>query len=248
MNPTPTIPAGWSRRTFLHVAGLGGVAAALASCAAGGDTSTAGAGATGGSAGALSVLCEAGGKAELTPVADAFKSQTGTTVSLVELPYDGLFNRLQTEMSAGTVSFDVAALDAVWLPTFAGALAPLDALFTDAVKADLFTSLVTGAQFNGAYVGMPAWANAEIIFYRKDLFEDPKEAAGFQAKYGYALKPPTNWQQFQDAASFFTRGSTLYGTDVKGAVETEWLAHVAQAGAPGLGGCPESRGTSVAVR
>ena len=30
---------------------------------------------------------------------------------------------------------------------------------TDAVKADLFPSLVAGAQINGNYVGMPAWAN-----------------------------------------------------------------------------------------
>ena len=35
--------------------------------------------------------------------------------------------------------------------------------------------------------------------------------------------PPTTWQQFEDAAKFFTRDG-MFGTDVKGAVETEYLA------------------------
>ncbi len=233
MNATPT-PSGrpWSRRTFLQLTGVLGAGAALSSCAAGGSTSSSGS--TGGGSKSISVLCEAGGKAELTPVAQAFSKQTGTQVTFVELPYEGLFNRLRSELSAGTVSFDVAALDAVWLSTFAGALTPLDSLFTAEAKDDLFPALVTESQVGGTHVGMPVWTNAEVLFYRKDLFESDKEASAFEARFGYALEPPTTWQQFQDAAQFFTRGTKLYGTDVKGAVETEWLAHVAQAGAAGL--------------
>jgi ABC-type glycerol-3-phosphate transport system substrate-binding protein len=120
------------------------------------------------------------------------------------------------------------------MPTFAGALKPVDALFTAAVKADLFPSLVSGAKINGKYVGMPVWTNSEIVFYRKDLFENATEKKNFKAKYGYPLAPPKTWKQFDDVARFFTRGPKLYGTDVKGAVETEWLAHVLQAGSPGV--------------
>ncbi|MGW5201251.1 ABC transporter substrate-binding protein [Streptomyces sp. NPDC003753] len=218
---------GLSRRGFLQITGATGLAAAVTACGAGGSSS-------GGASGALTVLCESGGHAELTKIAAAFKKETGHGVTFVELPYDGLFNRLNSELSNGSVSFDLAAVDAIWLPTFAGALQPLDDLFTAAVKADLFPSLVDGAQIKGKYVGMPAWTNAEILFYRKDLFESAAEKSAFQKKYGYPLAPPKTWQQFQDVASFFTRGTKLYGTDVKGAVETEWLAHVLQAGSPGI--------------
>ncbi|MET8805452.1 sugar ABC transporter substrate-binding protein [Streptomyces sp. NPDC004546] len=218
---------GLSRRGFLQITGATGLAAAVTACGAGGSSS-------GGSSGSLTVLCESGGHAELTKIAAAFKQRTGHGVTFVELPYDGLYNRLNSELSTGSVSFDLAAVDAIWLPTFAGALQPLDDLFTAEVKADLFDSLVDGAQIKGKYVGMPAWTNAEVLFYRKDLFENPGEKAAFQKKYGYELAPPKTWQQFQDAASFFTRGTRLYGTDVKGAVETEWLAHVLQAGSPGV--------------
>ena len=42
---------------------------------------------------------------------------------------------------------------------------------------------------------MPVWTNSEILFYRTDLFGDPKEQADFRAKYGYDLAPPTDWVQ-----------------------------------------------------
>ena len=46
----------------------------------------------------------------------------------------------------------------------------------------------------------------EILYYRKDLFESTAEQKNFKAKYGYDLAPPVTWQQFTDAAEFFTRG------------------------------------------
>jgi ABC-type glycerol-3-phosphate transport system substrate-binding protein len=98
------------------------------------------------------------------------------------------------------------------------------------VKSDLFPSLLTEAKVDGKFVGMPAWTNAEVLYYRKDLFDDAANKKAFKAKYGYDLVPPTTWQQFQDAAEFFTKGN-MYGTDVKGAVETEYLATLLQAGA-----------------
>jgi ABC-type glycerol-3-phosphate transport system substrate-binding protein len=210
-------------------------ALALAGCGAGGGGQQAEAGSQ-----ALTVLVEAGGKAELTGIAEKFTKETGTQVTFVELPYEGLYNRLNTEFSAGSTSFDVAALDAIWLPTFANAVTPLNDLFTDAVKADLFPALVEEAQVGESFVGMPVWTNSEILFYRTDLFGDPKEKAAFSKQYGYELAPPTTWKQYQDVAKFFTRdtdgdGETdLYGTDVKGAVETEWLATVSQSGAESM--------------
>jgi len=201
----------------------------LTGCGAGGGTTASG-------DDSITVLVEAGGHGELQPIADQFEKDTGTAVTFVELPYDGLYNRLNSEFGSGSLSFDVAALDAIWLPTFAEALTPLDDLFTDDVQSDLFPALVTEAQVDGAFVGMPAWTNSEILYYRTDLFEDPAQQESFKAEYGYDLAPPTTWEQYTDIAKFFTQDTDgdgqvdLYGTDVKGAVETEWLATLSQAG------------------
>lgn len=184
----------------------------------------------------LTVLVEGGGLAQLQPVADVFKEETGVAVELVELPYPGLYDRIQSELGSGAVSFDVAALDAIWLSAFADGMTPLDDLMTPEVTGDLFAGLVSEAQVSGSFVGMPIWTNAEIVFYRTDLWEDPAEQSAFEEEYGYELAPPATWEEFTDMAEFFTRDTDgdgvvdLYGTDVKGAVETEWLATVSQAG------------------
>ncbi|MBT2536062.1 ABC transporter substrate-binding protein [Arthrobacter sp. ISL-69] len=216
-----------SRIKISRLAAVGGLSTAVllasTACGAGGPATS------GSAASSINVLVEAGGHAELTGVAEQCKKDTGIDVNFVELPYDGLFNRLSSEFSSGTVSFDVAALDSVWLPSFKDAVQPIDELFTDEAKKDIFPALVKEAEVDGHFIGMPAWTNAEIILYRKDLFEDAKNKAEFQAKYGYALAAPTTWKQYQDISEFFTKDG-MYGTDVKGAVETEWLAHVLQAG------------------
>lgn len=209
------------------------LALGLSGCGAGGTTQST-------DDAALTVLVEGGGRAELTPIAEAFEEETGTSVTFVELPYDSLYERLNTELSGGNPSFDVAAVDAIWLSAFGPGMVPLDDMFTDSVKDDLFPSLVQEAQVDGHYVGMPAWTNAEILYYRTDLFSDPDQQAAFRATYGRELAPPTTWEEYQQVAEFFTQdtdgdGATdLYGADVKGAVETEWLSLVLQAGATSM--------------
>jgi multiple sugar transport system substrate-binding protein len=44
-----------------------------------------------------------------------------------------------------------------------------------------------------------------MMYYREELFEDPKEKADFKAKHGYELVPPETWDQLVDIAEFFTR-------------------------------------------
>ena len=157
---------------------------------------------------ALTVLVEGGGLQLQQEAAALFTEETGVTVNFVEVPYAGVYDRLAAEIASENPSFDVATIDVVWLPRFAQFAEPLDALFTDEVVADVFPSLVADAQFDGHYVAMPTWANTEILFYRKDLWENPEEQAAFLAEYGYELVPPTTWEQFTDMAVFFTRGTT----------------------------------------
>jgi len=218
-----------TRRINRNVFTLGGICTAIAlavtGCGAGGSAPTSS------SANSINVLVEAGGHSELAGVAEKCQAATGVEATFVELPYDGMFNRLSSEFSAGQVSFDVAALDSVWLPNFKSALQPIDEVFTEEAKKDIFPALVKEANIDGHFLGFPAWTNAEIILYRKDLFENQQNKADFKAKYGYDLAAPKTWQQYQDISQFFTKDG-MYGTDVKGAIETEWLSHVLQAGSP----------------
>ena len=65
----------------------------------------------------------------------------------------------------------MCAIDSVWIPLLAAKLQPLDGLFTEDVKADLFPALVQEAQVDGRFIGMPAWTNTEVLLYRVPSFE-----------------------------------------------------------------------------
>ncbi|MCU1491606.1 MAG: extracellular solute-binding protein family 1 [Acidimicrobiaceae bacterium] len=218
-----------SRRRFMQVSAAAGAAGLALGTGASASTRRPLASGT-----SLNVVCEGGGHLELQSIANLFKKQTGHSVNLIELPYQGLYNRIYSELSNGNVTFDVIAGDAIWIPTFANGLLPLNSFFTPAIKADLFPATVQEAQYKGTFYGVPQWTNVEILYYRKDLFENSTEQKNFKSKYGYDLAPPTTWKQFSDAAQFFTRSPSLYGTDVKADVETEYLATVLQAGSPGV--------------
>ena len=187
----------------------------------------------------ITVLVEGGGFQLQEAIAKKFEQATGNKVTFVNVPYASVLDKLSAEMASSGASYDVATVDVAWLPRLQNFALPLDSLFTSAVKSDLFPALLADAQYNGHYIAMPAWTNAEILLYRKDLFSDTKNRADFKKQFGYELKPPTTWKTFQDAAKFFTRVGKdgvvdLYGTDVKGKVETEYLAYALQAGAKGL--------------
>jgi len=186
----------------------------------------------------LNVLVEAGGYGAEVTLAKAFEIATGNHINFVQVPYQGVYDKLSAEMSSKAGAYDVATIDEVWLPTFASFLVPLDSLFTADVKSNLFAHEVEVAQQGGHYVGMPMWDNAEIIFYRSDLFSDQAEQANFKAKYGYDLAAPTTWQQYSDIAQFFTRkdasgAATLYGSAVTGAMDSDFENLSLQAGSPG---------------
>ncbi len=82
--------------------------------------------------------------------------------------------------------------------------------------------------YEGKIYGFPFTALTMYMWYRDDLLNDPKEKSGFKAKYGYDLKPATNWKEYTDIAQWFTRPEKgFYGTAIQGkrheALWYEWL-------------------------
>src|SRR5438270_795392 len=55
--------------------------------------------------------------------------------------------------------------------------------------------------------------DGQVMYYRRDLFNDPVHQAAFRKKYGYALAVPRTWDQFRDAAEYFN-GKDLNGDGV----------------------------------
>jgi multiple sugar transport system substrate-binding protein len=71
--------------------------------------------------------------------------------------------------------------------------------------ADYPDPVIGTTQIEGENYGFPLQAGDMLVYYRKDLLEDPKGKAAFKAKYGYELRPPDTWKEWLDVAAFFNR-------------------------------------------
>jgi len=64
---------------------------------------------------------------------------------------------------------------------------------------------------DGNLYALPNMPGVQLLYYRKDLFEDEAEKVKFMSEYGYELQVPKTWKQFLDVVKFFTRPPKLYG-------------------------------------
>lgn len=183
----------------------------------------------------LNILVEGGSPAleVAQQTAEEFEEESGYKIKIDSVPYTGVYDKLKAEIDAGKSIHDVAIIDVLWFSSLAKGLNPLDDVLSDEEQADFLPQLKEGATINGDLLGIPTWSNSKVLIYRKDLFEDENNKKAFEAEYGYELKAPTNWQEYRDAAAFFTKndmyGTTVFGANIGDSVSS-WLDHVAQAG------------------
>ncbi|WP_321470794.1 extracellular solute-binding protein [Halarcobacter sp.] len=58
-------------------------------------------------------------------------------------------------------------------------------------------------KWNKKYFFLPYDGDCIILYYRKDIFENPKYQKEFKTRYKYELSPPKTWKQYKDIAEFF---------------------------------------------
>ena len=148
----------------------------------------------------------------------AFEEMTGITVQYDMMPGSEIPTKQLLAVSQGNGSYDIVTQHGTSFGAFFKYLAPLGDRITETWGSeDKFLAWVFPAQEgvrgkDGTEFYVPFHANAQIGYYRKALFDDPKEQEAFKAKYGYDLAPPKTIEQLQDIATFFTRPDKgLYG-------------------------------------
>lgn len=187
----------------------------------------------------LNLLVEGGGPAETVArnTAAEFKKQTGYTVKIDTVPYSGLYDKLKAETDSGRAIHDLAVIDIGWFPALAKGLSSVNGVLTSSEEDDFMPGLKDGGTVDGTLLGIPTWTNAQVLLYRKDLFENAKNKKEFKEKFGYELAAPRTWEQFRDAAKFFTKDG-MHGTSLVGQTGadsvTQWLEFAEQAGARNL--------------
>lgn len=168
-------------------------------------------------------------KATKKLIPDFFKKiNSKVKVEFTELDYKSLYNVLQKPPDV--IDYDVIEVDLPWLPEMVidDKLLPIDDLIAQNPKC--IESLIPGilntyAKYDDRFYVLPFVYGTQLLFYRKDLFENQQIQRHFFEMYGKKLSPPTDWKEYNLIAKFFTKkynphSPVPYGTTLGGRYTT----------------------------
>ncbi len=155
---------------------------------------------------------------------------TGIKTNVVELSNPDQYSKAVAEHIAGSGAYDILDISPAWTPSLAdgGVIAPLDDYIAKYMNmADLedvhplYKALPT---YKGKIWGFFDDGDVFALYYRKDIFEDPKMMEAYQAKFSKALEVPKTWEDYAQVAQFITdqMAPNVYGA-----------GHFRKAGSPG---------------
>lgn len=173
--------------------------------------------------------------AVLAQLAPKFKEETGADLRVEIMNYGELLTKTTADFIADTGAYDLVTMDIVWAGSYAENGYSVDLtnwVARDAAEIDLDdiypVLLKSLGQYDGRYVAFPFASYANLMVYRKDLFE----AAG--------LKPPATTEQLVTAAKALTDpAKNQYGFVANGAAGAagaqDWMLYNSQFGGSILG-------------
>lgn len=181
-----------------------------------------------GGAQVVRVLAVAGPETDaLIAGAAEFEEATGITASIEQVARPLWSQRKVRELIEDAGLYDVVMIgggdDITWVKEKAH-IKDLSEYLSES-DIEQIISVEKFTRDDGTLVGVPQYYNFPMLFYRKDLIEDPSEQAAFQERYGRDLAVPTTYDEMYDVAEFFTRPPDLYGFFIGGVDWSIFLDH-----------------------
>ena len=170
-------------------------------------------------------------------MAQFYTEKTGTEIKIAVYSYDEIYDQfVDSEISD---LYDVIRIDVRWLSWFADRLLrPLNDI--DSGIRDVFAEYLPSLEdkysiVRGNIYALPFSPSAQMLFYRKDVFDNVAIKRQYREKYKQELKVPKSFEEYNRIAEFFTEGDGFetnirYGTNLTlgntGVAATEFLARV----------------------
>lgn len=141
-----------------------------------------------------------------------FSNLYGVDINFDFSQQDTLLEKIIADNNRGRSKYDIYMFDVPWLSYLAqnGLIEDI----SEFVNGDgfrpgyLLPENLKNCDYLGRYYGIPIVGGAQLMFYRRDLFEDMRLREEFLKKYKIALRPPRTWTEFNGVAEFFTREYT----------------------------------------
>jgi len=153
----------------------------------------------------------------LLEVKDEFEAATGAQLELVRMPGVEHYPTIISDMTNHTGKYDASLAGAWWVGDMVagGHLLPYDKFYDDPrfPKWNI-DDVLPGPRSLLSYGGkkyMVAYDHdGQVLYYRRDLLNDPRHQVAFKQRYGYPLAVPQTWSQLRDAVEYFN-GQDLNG-------------------------------------
>ena len=147
----------------------------------------------------------------LQGVARLYTEETGTQIEFDVLAYDDLYQQfLKAEHSD---YYDIFRMDVTWLPLLSERiLVPLEELDEniEEVHKEYIPALINKySRVHGRNYALPITTSTQLLFYRKDLFENTVIKRLYSETYKSELKIPKTFEEYNKIAEFFATNEAL---------------------------------------
>lgn len=128
---------------------------------------------------------------------------------MIQVAYDELYK--MADSSCLSSAYDLIRTDMAWMDKIGKDLyCEMD--WKNAEISEIIEKLIPGllekySEFNGKIYGFPLDACVQMLFYRKDLFENELIKREYYEKNRKRLEIPKTFQQFNQIARFFCKNS-----------------------------------------
>ena len=136
----------------------------------------------------------------------AFEAETGLQVEVLgRLPHPELNARVRSEFGSGEPDVDLLSTHTKYSPSQAQWLSPLEDVVEKGDADDLLDRPAELARIDGRLLQYPRNLDLRLLYFRRDLFEDPAERAAFEERHRRPLRVPETWDELVEVAIFLTR-------------------------------------------
>lgn len=146
----------------------------------------------------------------LKKLSRVYEIENGIKIDYKIMKYKELWKLVSNPKELKKSKIDVFMYDVIWKETLAeiNSLEEISNIRKNNLEyfSDFVDNIVDEyGVYKEKLYGLPFLSGTQLLFYQKDLFEDKAIKLEFYRRYGYELNIPSNWDEFNRIAEFFTK-------------------------------------------
>ena len=146
-----------------------------------------------------------------------FERDTGITVEIgAKMLHPDLNDHIEDVYTRGAGDYDLIATHNKYVPSQKEWILPLDDHIGPDERDAFLPSAIEMSTVEGNLLGLPRCIDVRLLYYRRDLIEDPDNRARFKAEFGRELGVPQTWAEFGEVARCLASPPDLFGAHYPG--------------------------------